>query len=201
MWCRKFWKLCLRRLSPSLRRLSNATKLFPRLLQLQTTPSPILRRQLNSALPWRRPSRKRRRSSGMQYPRRSTLCNMPLTFGSSTAASSSFVTVEIGADRKTYCVHKTLLEHHSGYFSGVFNGPWKEAEDGVVPLEDIEPGICTLRLDLLVQVVLLCANLAGVESTYSSTGCTRRSFPSRTKNGPMSSSIPATPMHKQQAWR
>jgi len=52
------------------------------------------------------------------------------------------VTVEIGADHKKYCVHKALLTHHSEYFCKALQGPWKEAHEGVVTLEDIESAVC-----------------------------------------------------------
>jgi hypothetical protein len=51
-------------------------------------------------------------------------------------------TIEIGADRKQYCVHKTLLMHHSKYFRKALQGPWKEARESVVTLKDIEPAVC-----------------------------------------------------------
>jgi hypothetical protein len=58
------------------------------------------------------------------------------------------VTIEIGAHRKRYCVHKALLMHHSEHFRKALQGPWKEAREGVVTLEDIEPAVCICLLDL-----------------------------------------------------
>jgi hypothetical protein len=49
------------------------------------------------------------------------------------------VILEIGSDRVKYCVHKALLVHHSEYFRKALQGPWKEAEEGVFRLPDIEP--------------------------------------------------------------
>jgi hypothetical protein len=60
----------------------------------------------------------------------------------SYALSEGIVTIEIGADRKKYCVHKELLTHHSAYFRKALQGPWEEARSGVITLEDVEPAVC-----------------------------------------------------------
>lgn len=49
--------------------------------------------------------------------------------------------VEVGEKGRRYSLHKAFLCHYSEYFRKALNGPWKEAEDGVVPLKDIEPGV------------------------------------------------------------
>jgi hypothetical protein len=61
------------------------------------------------------------------------------------------VVVEIGAERKKYHVHKALLVHHSEYFAKALNGSWKEAGEGVVKLEDVEPAVCEFASTLLLS--------------------------------------------------
>jgi hypothetical protein len=60
----------------------------------------------------------------------------------SHALRQGIVTIEIGAERKQYCVHKALLVHHSEYFKKALQGDWKEAREGKVTLEDVEPAEC-----------------------------------------------------------
>jgi hypothetical protein len=36
------------------------------------------------------------------------------------------------------------MTQHSEYFQKALQGPWKEAEEGVVRLEDVEPETCEL---------------------------------------------------------
>ncbi|KAF1970502.1 hypothetical protein BU23DRAFT_473785, partial [Bimuria novae-zelandiae CBS 107.79] len=52
---------------------------------------------------------------------------------------TGLVAIEVGSERKEYTVHKDLLTHYSEYFARALDGPWKEAEDKKVRLEDIEP--------------------------------------------------------------
>jgi hypothetical protein len=52
------------------------------------------------------------------------------------------VAVEIGLERVKHYVHKALLEEHSEYFKKALNGPWKEAEDKVVCLDDVDCCTC-----------------------------------------------------------
>ncbi|KAH7094574.1 hypothetical protein FB567DRAFT_600176 [Paraphoma chrysanthemicola] len=60
------------------------------------------------------------------------------------ATKEGVVVVEIGTGPVRHHVHKALLQYHSEYFRGVFNGPWKEAKEGVVRLSDIEPSVFSL---------------------------------------------------------
>ncbi|KAF2117816.1 hypothetical protein BDV96DRAFT_462079, partial [Lophiotrema nucula] len=54
------------------------------------------------------------------------------------------VVVKVGAEGKEYHVHKRLLTHYSDYFKGALNnGTFKEAEDGVVVISDVD--ICTFE--------------------------------------------------------
>ncbi|KAH7084926.1 hypothetical protein BKA63DRAFT_498491 [Paraphoma chrysanthemicola] len=54
------------------------------------------------------------------------------------------VIVEIGPNRMKHYVHKALLQYHSEYFRNALRGPWKEAMDGVVSLEDVQPAVFSL---------------------------------------------------------
>ena len=63
------------------------------------------------------------------------------------------VIVEIGRERVKYYVHGPLLAQHSEYFKGALNGSWKEAQEGVVSLEDVDCETCRLNL---------CKNLTNV---------------------------------------
>lgn len=56
---------------------------------------------------------------------------------------NSIVIIKIGPDSVPYHVHKSLLSHHSAYFDRAFKGNWREAEDGVVTLEDVDCSTCT----------------------------------------------------------
>ncbi|KAF2035578.1 hypothetical protein EK21DRAFT_107099 [Setomelanomma holmii] len=55
------------------------------------------------------------------------------------AAQGDVVIFEVGPDRKQFRVHAALLVYHSEYFRNALRGPWKEAREGFIPLEDIEP--------------------------------------------------------------
>lgn len=52
------------------------------------------------------------------------------------------MTVEVGASKMKYPIHRLLLEDQSEYFKRALNGPWKESQNGMVPLEDVECGTC-----------------------------------------------------------
>jgi hypothetical protein len=46
------------------------------------------------------------------------------------------VTVEVGAEKKAFSVHKDLLIFYSDYFRGAFNGSFSEAASGKISLVD-----------------------------------------------------------------
>ncbi|KAH6639784.1 hypothetical protein C7974DRAFT_138856 [Boeremia exigua] len=48
------------------------------------------------------------------------------------------VVVIVGPEQKRYCLHQDALAHSSDFFRNAFSGPWKEAEDGVLALADVE---------------------------------------------------------------
>jgi hypothetical protein len=61
---------------------------------------------------------------------------------STAARESALVTVDIGEAKTRYTVHRTLLAEHSDYFRKALSGPWKEAEEGIVTLEDVDCQTC-----------------------------------------------------------
>ncbi|KAH4616360.1 hypothetical protein HBH55_208580 [Parastagonospora nodorum] len=59
------------------------------------------------------------------------------------------IILEIGPDRLKYYVHKALLVHYSEYFRNALKGPWKEAEEGVVKLVDVQPAAVNIFMHWL----------------------------------------------------
>lgn len=58
------------------------------------------------------------------------------------AATEGMVILEIGAERRKYFIHKALLTHHSEDFRRALTGDWKERQEGISQLHDVETGIC-----------------------------------------------------------
>jgi hypothetical protein len=56
----------------------------------------------------------------------------------SSAALSGSIIVKVGSEEKKYLVHKALLSHHSGYFRGALSSSFKETDNGVIPLDDVD---------------------------------------------------------------
>ncbi|KAH7094591.1 hypothetical protein FB567DRAFT_574567 [Paraphoma chrysanthemicola] len=69
----------------------------------------------------------------------------------STAVGGSFVTVKVGSESKIYHIHKPLLIHHPGYFRNALRGSWKEAQEGVVTLADVDSGIFNVFVEWLYK--------------------------------------------------
>jgi hypothetical protein len=63
------------------------------------------------------------------------------------AARDDMVVLEIGPGKHKYRIHKALLTHHSEYFQKALTGPWKEATERSVALDDVKPHI----FDIFVQ--------------------------------------------------
>lgn len=59
------------------------------------------------------------------------------------------ITIDVGADHAKYSVYAELISYYSGYFKGTLNGSWKEAEDRVIELPDIEPRVFDIFIDWL----------------------------------------------------
>ncbi|KAI4652306.1 hypothetical protein J4E93_002505 [Alternaria ventricosa] len=66
---------------------------------------------------------------------------------SEAAQEPVFVIVEVGDTKTRYHVHRSLLVEHSEYFKKALHGPWKEAQDGVVTLEDVESSTFSIFVD------------------------------------------------------
>lgn len=50
--------------------------------------------------------------------------------------------VRVGAALTPFMIHGALLIKHSEYFAKALSGPWKEAEEGVVVLDDVDVHLC-----------------------------------------------------------
>ncbi|KAH6875908.1 hypothetical protein BKA58DRAFT_454988 [Alternaria rosae] len=61
---------------------------------------------------------------------------------SKAAQDPIFAIVEAGDTKTRYHVHRWLLVQNSEYFKKALSGLWKEAQDGVVTLEDVECSTC-----------------------------------------------------------
>ncbi|KAF3034205.1 hypothetical protein E8E11_003624 [Didymella keratinophila] len=66
----------------------------------------------------------------------SSTAPIPLRLGDHTR--NGLVSVRIGPDGVTYQIYKTLLTEHSEYFRNTLNGSWKESDDGVIDLDDVD---------------------------------------------------------------
>lgn len=64
---------------------------------------------------------------------------------------SDTVVVKIGAGEKKYTLHKRLLEYHSEYFRGVRRGRFRETEDGVIGLDDIDTDTFDIFVDWMYE--------------------------------------------------
>ncbi|KAI4629163.1 uncharacterized protein J4E87_003424 [Alternaria ethzedia] len=73
----------------------------------------------------------------------------PLHSAAARSGSEANAIIEVGPDRMKYHVQKAFLVHHSDYFHKALSGTWKEAEDGVVTLVDVEPAIFNLFVEWL----------------------------------------------------
>jgi len=60
----------------------------------------------------------------------------------SAMAMADVVIVEVGPERKQYHLYKALLTHHSEHFAKALTGNWKEADEGVIRLLDVEEQTC-----------------------------------------------------------
>ena len=53
------------------------------------------------------------------------------------------MTIVIGTEEPNkHYIHQALLIHHSEYFRKALQGPWLEAEEGVVRLKDVNEHAC-----------------------------------------------------------
>jgi hypothetical protein len=59
------------------------------------------------------------------------------------------ITIDVGTEHEKYSVYAELIAYYSEYFKGTLNGPWKEAEDRVIELPDIDPRVFDIFIDWL----------------------------------------------------
>jgi hypothetical protein len=62
----------------------------------------------------------------------------PLPSAVARKGPEGIVTLLIGPEHVPYYVHRDFLMHHSGYFKKALAGPWKESDERVVTLDDVE---------------------------------------------------------------
>ncbi|KAH7084945.1 hypothetical protein BKA63DRAFT_559619 [Paraphoma chrysanthemicola] len=55
------------------------------------------------------------------------------------AVKGELIAIHIGPTRGPFHVHAALLTHHSEYFRIALRGLWKDAQERVIAIEDIEP--------------------------------------------------------------
>ena len=123
----------------------------------------------------------------------------PLAYGSASVTHSSMnkannlhrallrenvIKVEIGPNHTEYYVHPGLLSHHSEYFKRALNGSWKEAEDWMIMLEDVECPTCQYTFTN-EEYRLTIAQLRS-----SSSGCTLSSTPRTTASAAQTRTVP-----------
>lgn len=62
------------------------------------------------------------------------------------------MTVKVGPEEKQFYVHKTLLTHHSEYFRKALQpGRFKEGQEGIVCLEDVDASVFGVFVDWLYR--------------------------------------------------
>ncbi|KAJ4361300.1 hypothetical protein N0V95_002002 [Ascochyta clinopodiicola] len=84
------------------------------------------------------------------------------------AVRDGVVAIEVGPERVKYYVHKALLEEHSEYFKKALSGPWKEAEEKNVCLDDVECNTFEVFVDWLYARKLPAEHTDWVEEEYDS---------------------------------
>jgi len=62
-----------------------------------------------------------------------------LTLRTSPALLAGSVTLEIGPDHLKYSVPKALLVYHSEYFRNALKESWKEGQENLIVLDDVDP--------------------------------------------------------------
>ncbi|KAF3052429.1 hypothetical protein E8E11_007086 [Didymella keratinophila] len=65
---------------------------------------------------------------------------------------------QLGQERKRCCVHRAVLCHYPKYLQHALNGSWKEEEEGVVSLADVEIETFDLFADWIYSQHLFTGN-------------------------------------------
>jgi hypothetical protein len=55
--------------------------------------------------------------------------------------------VEVGPEHQKFYIYTALLTHYSDYFAKTLSGEWKEAQDRIIQLPDIEPRVLEIFID------------------------------------------------------
>jgi hypothetical protein len=75
-----------------------------------------------------------------------------------SAVGEGVVILKAGPDQSQFHIHKALLVHHSEYFRKALNGLWKDAEEGVIKIEDVEPEVG--KLTNLIELITTGKSMA-----------------------------------------
>lgn len=73
-----------------------------------------------------------------------------LTIDSDFVVSDTIV-VRVGTQAKKYTLHERLLVYHSSYFKGALSGRFRETDDGVVPLDDVDTDVFDAFVDWMYE--------------------------------------------------
>ncbi|KAH9881253.1 hypothetical protein J1614_001749 [Plenodomus biglobosus] len=68
---------------------------------------------------------------------------------SAAVQDPTLAVVEVGAEKKKYYIHRQFLMAHSEFFAKALSGPWREAQEGVVKLDDVDCEPFELFIDWL----------------------------------------------------
>jgi hypothetical protein len=60
---------------------------------------------------------------------------------------SDSITVKVGDEQEKYTLHTKLLAYHLGYFRGALSGKFKETDDGMVVLTDVDTDAFEVLID------------------------------------------------------
>jgi hypothetical protein len=69
----------------------------------------------------------------------------------SLIAQSDTIIVKVGDQQKKYTLHTKLLAYHSGYFHGALSGNFKETEDGIIVLSDVDTDAFDVFVDWVYE--------------------------------------------------
>ncbi|KAF2690839.1 hypothetical protein K458DRAFT_426270 [Lentithecium fluviatile CBS 122367] len=84
---------------------------------------------------------------------------------SALARGNDMIVVSVGPTQQKYRIYKDLISFYSEYFRNALKEPWKEAEDRVIELPDIEPQVFDVFVDWLYSQKVPEKNKQWVEPT------------------------------------
>lgn len=80
-------------------------------------------------------------------------------------SSGPTVKIIVGADKVSWTLHENVLCHFSEYYKKAFQGPFREAEEKEMVLEDDDPDVFGHFVDFIYRQGLTCH-----ENTTKTTG-------------------------------